>query len=86
MAHSHAHVDVLAVGRRGDMALVGIGGNVGMGTEGADRRWVWALWLHGTDLEPMRSAPGSDGITATGKDETAVARMERADESERTEM
>ena len=48
MAHSHAHVDVLAVGRRGDMALVGIGGNVGMGTEGADRRWVWAVTA-GTD-------------------------------------
>jgi len=46
-------------------------GNVGMGTEGADRCWVWALWLHGTELEPMRGAPGPDGMAATEKDETA---------------
>jgi hypothetical protein len=27
--------------------------------------------VHGRELEPMRGAPGSDGVTATGKDETA---------------
>lgn len=27
--------------------------------------------VHGRELEPMRGAPGSDGVTAIGKDETA---------------
>ena len=51
------------------MALVNAGRNVGIGTEEADRFWVWGLGIviHKRGMELTHGAPGSNNVNAKMK-------------------
>jgi hypothetical protein len=53
------------------MALVGVGGRVCWHGHRGSQQVLGVGIVGGRVLEPVRGAPGSDGVTATGMDETA---------------